>query len=102
MRIDRNLTRKPNFRPGSNIGHTHLELPNGIHLKTHGPPRTAVRLKCPFTYHMLCNSASGPEIGLPSRISAGFYSRKLQNRPPAGRRTDFEAFPIRIRPESDP
>jgi hypothetical protein len=33
---------------------------------------------------MLRNSASGPEIGLPGRISAGFYSGKHQS--PGGRR----------------
>ncbi len=47
-----------------------------------------------------------PEICLPGRISAGFLSGKLQHRPSgwpkAGRRPDFEAFPIRIRPKSGP
>jgi hypothetical protein len=48
-------------------------------------------------------SASGPEMGLPGRISAGFQSGEPQNRssgrPKAGRRAEFEAFPIR-RPKS--
>ncbi len=43
-------------------------------------------------------SASGPEIGLPGRISAGFWSGKPQNRP-SGRRADVEVFSIRIRPK---
>ena len=52
-------------------------------------------------YPMLCNSASGPEIGFPDRISAGLQSARPQNRrsgrPSAGRRADFDAFPTRIR-----
>ena len=44
-------------------------------------------------YFRSCNKASGPEIGLPGRISAGFYSEKHQNRasgrPKAGRRAEF-------------
>ena len=55
---------------------------------------------------MLCNNVSGPEIGLPGRISAGFQSGKLQNRlsgrPSAGRRADWEACPTRIQPKSGP
>ncbi len=46
---------------------------------------------------MLRNNASGPEIGLAGRISAG----QPQN-PKAGRRADFEALPNRIRPKSGP
>ncbi len=38
-------------------------------------------------YFLLCNSAPGPEIRLPSRISAGFQSGKPQNRP-SGRPPD--------------
>ncbi len=41
---------------------------------------------------MLRNIASGSEIELPSRISAGL----------AGRRADFNVFPNRIRPQSGP
>ena len=45
---------------------------------------------------MLRNSASGPDIELPGRISAGFKSGKPRHRPSgrlkAGRRTDFEVF----------
>ncbi len=51
---------------------------------------------------MLRNIASGPEIGLPGRISARFRSGKRQNRPSgrpnAGRGGDLDAFPIRIPP----
>ncbi len=58
------------------------------------------------SYRLLRNSASGPEIGLSGRISAGFQSGRPQNqpsgRPKVGRRTDLEAFPIRIRPKSCP
>jgi hypothetical protein len=58
--------------------------------------------KRPFGFHPeLRNRASGPEIGLPGQIWAGFKSVKLQSRPSgwpsADRRTDFEAFPTRIR-----
>ncbi len=35
------------------------------------PPGRDCRLAA-ILYPMLCNSASGPEIGLPGRISAGF------------------------------
>ncbi len=49
---------------------------------------------------------SGREVGLPGRVSAGFESGKLQNRPSgrpkAGQRADFEAFPTRIRPKPSP
>jgi hypothetical protein len=45
---------------------------------------------------MLRNTASGLEIGLPGRISAGYNSGKLQFR------DESEAFPIRIRPKSKP
>ncbi len=52
-------------------------------------------------YSMLRNSASGQEIGLPGRISAGFQSGKLPNQPfhwPKGsRRAEFDAFPTKIR-----
>ncbi len=37
-------------------------------------------------YPMLCTSASGPELGHPGRVSAGFLSEKHQICPPAGRR----------------
>ncbi len=50
-------------------------------------------------YLMLRNSASGPEIGLPGRISTGFSPGEPQNRP-SGRRADFDVFPIRVRPGS--
>ncbi len=58
------------------------------------------------TYTMLGKTASEPEIGLPVRIPAAFYSGKLQKRPSgrpkSGRKADFEAFPTRIRLESGP
>ncbi len=57
-------------------------------------------------YPMLRNSASGPEIGIPGRISAGFHSGKPRSRPSgrpkAGRRADFEDLPTRIRPKAGP
>ncbi len=57
-------------------------------------------------YPMLHNSASGPEVGLPGRISAGFESGPHQNspigRPNAGWRADFEAFPISRNPVRKP
>jgi hypothetical protein len=49
------------------------------------------------TYPGLYNSASGPEIGIPGRMSAG--SGKPQNRQKAVRSADFEAFPIDISAE---
>ncbi len=59
-----------------------------------------------YIYSMLRNNASGPEIGIPDRISAGFLSGKHQirpfGRPKASRRADFDAFPTRIRPKSGP
>ncbi len=52
---------------------------------------------------MLRNNASGPEIGLPGRISAGFWSRELHKSAlKAGRKADFYVFPTRIRPKSSP
>jgi hypothetical protein len=57
-------------------------------------------------FPMLRNFASGPEIRLPGRISAEFWSGKPQNRPsplpPVGRATDFGVFPRRVRPKSGP
>ncbi len=55
-------------------------------------------------YFMLRNSAPGPEIGLPGRILAGLRLGKDRNRPSgrlsAGRRADFGAFPVAVRPNS--
>ncbi len=52
------------------------------------------------------NSASGPEIGLPGRISAGFQLGRPQHRPfgrpSAGRRADSCVCPARILPKSGP
>ncbi len=60
----------------------------------------------PEPYPMLCNSVSGPEIGLPGRRSVGFYSGNLQNwfagRPEAGRGADFDVLPMSIWPKSGP
>ena len=57
-------------------------------------------------YSMLRNNASGPEIGLPGRILAGLLPEKHRNRPSgrpsAGRRADFGAFPVAVRPQSGP
>ena len=55
-------------------------------------------------YFMLRNSASVPDIGLPGGISAGTSQIRPSGRPLplAGRRADFEVFPIRIRPKSGP
>ena len=57
-------------------------------------------------YSMFHNSASGPEIGLPSRILAGLLPGKHRNgpsgRPPAGRRDDFGSVPVAVRPKSGP
>ncbi len=54
----------------------------------------------------LLNTSSGPEIGLPCRMSAGFWSGEPQSQPSgppkAGRRADFEALPIRIQLISGP
>jgi hypothetical protein len=51
---------------------------------------------------MLSNGASEPEIDLPGKISAGLYSGKPQNRPSgrpsAGRKADFDSFPMKILP----
>ena len=57
-------------------------------------------------YSVLRNSASGPEIGLPGWILAGLLPGKHRNRssgrPSAGRRADFGAFPVAVRPKSGP
>ena len=51
-------------------------------------------------------SASGTEIGLPGRILAGLLLGRNRNgpsgRPKAGRSADFGAFPVAVRPKSDP
>ncbi len=77
------------------------KTPEGRHLK-----RRQFEALAATIYRMLRNMASGPEIGFPGRISAGFDSGKPQNRssgrPSAGRRDDVEAFPMRIRPKSSP
>ncbi len=67
-----------------------------------------------LSYFMLRNSASGPVIGLPGRITAGFQSGDPQNRP-SGRPKAGEPIlrfsrlesgrntsPIRIRPKYNP
>ncbi len=55
---------------------------------------------------MLRNNASGQEIGLPGRILTGLLPGKNPNRPSgrpkAGRRDDFRAFPVAVRPKSGP
>ncbi len=52
------------------------------------------------------NRTSGPEIGVPGRILAGLPPEKnLQRpsgRPKAGRRADFGAFRVAVRPKSGP
>jgi hypothetical protein len=55
-------------------------------------------------YFMLRNSASVPDIGLPGGISAGTSQIRPSGRPLplAGRRADFEVFPIRIRLKTRP
>ncbi len=62
------------------------------------PPNLGLQL--PYVTH-----GSGPGVGLPGQISAGFNSGKLQNlpsgRPKAVRRADFGAHPIRQRPGPD-
>ncbi len=58
------------------------------------------------SYSMLRNNASGPEIGLPGRMSAGLLPGKHRHgpsgRPKAGRRTDFSAFPVAVWPKPGP
>ncbi len=55
---------------------------------------------------MLRNSASGPAIGLPGRISAGLLPGKHRHRPSgrpkAGRRVAFGVFPVAVRLKSGP
>ncbi len=87
--------------------------------QTHAPGRwtiSGIRGRCfrPFfvwggvaeSYSMLRNGASGPEIGLPGTILAGMLPGKHRNRPfgrpSAGRRADFGAFPVAVRPKSAP
>jgi hypothetical protein len=55
---------------------------------------------------MLRNSACGPKIGLTGRMLAGLLLGKRRNRasgrPSAGRRADFGAFQVAVRPKSSP
>ncbi len=57
-----------------------------------------------LTYFMLRNGAAGPEICLPGLILAGLLPGMNRNRPSglpkAGRRADFGAFPVAVRPKS--
>ncbi len=56
-----------------------------------------------MSYSMLRNSASGPGIGLPGQILAGLlpgkHRKRHSGRPTAGRRADFGAFPVAVRPK---
>ncbi len=58
----------------------------------------------PGSCPMKRKSASGSEIGPPGRILTGLLPGKYRNRPPgrpsAGRRADFDAFPVAVRPKS--
>jgi hypothetical protein len=98
------------------------EIPRGKYLITfRPPPRVRHKSEDPLKIKaspaitsltvcnmnsILCNSASGREIGLPGWISRGDYSghphTRPSGRPLAGRRADFEALPTRIRPKSGP
>ena len=50
-----------------------------------------------ISYHMLRNSASVQEIELPGRISAGFWSGKLQNRTlSSGTQSSPSSFAARV------
>ncbi len=64
------------------------------------------RLTISSVHSMLRTNASGPEIGLPGRILVGLPPGKDRNRPSgrpkAGRRADFDAFPVAVRPKSNP
>ncbi len=55
-----------------------------------------------FMYPMSRNSASGPEIGFPDGFRADSNREDIKTGPPAGRRSDVEAFPIRIQMKSGP
>jgi hypothetical protein len=61
---------------------------------------------CSGYYSMSRNSASGLEVRLSGRILVGLLPPKYRNgpsgRPKAGRRADFGAFPLAVRPKSDP
>jgi hypothetical protein len=70
-----------------------------------GPDRQLPDWGLLLTYHMLRNSASGPVLGLPGHISdSNRESLKIgtPGRPKAGRRSDFDVFPTRIRQKSGP
>ncbi len=58
------------------------------------------------SYLLSRTNASGPGIGLPGLISAGFWSGEPENqcfgRPEGQPEADFEAFPTRIRSKSGP
>ncbi len=67
----RNPAREPDFRAGSTIAVSFQEsdATGGPNIGQKSGP--AVRGHVPERYPMLCDSASGPEVGLPGRISAG-------------------------------
>ncbi len=77
--------------------------PDPLDSPTPACPQHSIAQSIPFgSYTMLRNSASGPEIGLQGRMSAGFESGKHQNRPSGRPEGRFRGFPIRIRPKSRP
>ena len=60
----------------------------------------------PYKAGMVCKNTSGPGVGFPIWMSAGFYPGRYQNQfvgqPMAGRRPEFNVFAIRIRPKIGP
>ncbi len=68
--------------------------------------RGAGNLRVNYWYSKVCNSLSGPEIGLLGRILAGLLPGKHRHppsgRPKAGRRADFCISPVAVRPKNGP
>ncbi len=93
LNICRNPARKPDFRPGSTIAaHRILQFPGGCRPRTRGaaaagPPaglRPLLVRSNVQPYSIVRNIASGPEIELLGRISAGFSSGTPHHRPKSG------------------
>ena len=60
----------------------------------------------PYKAGLVCKNTSGPGVGFPIWMSAGFCPGRYQNQfvgqPMAGRRPEFNVFAIRIRPKIGP
>ncbi len=95
-------------RPGLSAGHTVQVASRKLPRRGHGASRwllCVVHLVFWYAAYNMQYSVmqyfSGPEIGLPGRIVAGLLPAKNRSRP-SGRRFDFRASPVAVRPKSGP